>query len=59
MEAREAATSIADVRCVAINPVRPMGHLSGAGATAPENELQNNEISRLLDSVTGRGRKIQ
>ena len=59
MEAREAAAYIADVRYVAINPTRPMGHLSGAGATAPENELQNSEISRFLDSVTDRGRKIQ
>ena len=59
MEAREAATYIPDVRYVAINPTRPMGHLSGAGATPPENELQNAEISRFLDGVTGRGRKIQ
>ncbi|HEV2007920.1 MAG TPA: hypothetical protein VGQ88_04270, partial [Burkholderiales bacterium] len=59
MEAREAAMHIPDVRYVAINPTRPMGHLSGAGATPPENELQNAEIGRFLDSVTGRGRKIQ
>ena len=58
-DAREAATYIADVRYVALNPVRPMGHLSGAGATAPENELQNAEISRFLDIVTDRGRKLQ
>jgi hypothetical protein len=45
------------VRYVAINPTRPMGHLSGAGATAPENELQNREISPFLDLVADKGRK--
>ena len=59
MEARETADYITDVRYVAINPTRPMGHLSGAGATAPENELQNREIGAFLDVVTERGRKIQ
>jgi hypothetical protein len=39
------------------NPTRPMGHLSGAGATAPENELQNREISPFLDLVADKGRK--
>jgi len=36
-----------------------MGHLSGAGATAPENELQNAAIAGFLEIVTDRGRKIQ
>jgi hypothetical protein len=36
-----------------------MGHLSGAGVSAPENELQNAEIARFLDVVTDRGRKNQ
>ena len=50
-EAQEAAHYISDVRYVAINPTRPMGHLSGAGATAPENELQNREVGAFLDLV--------
>jgi homoserine O-acetyltransferase len=58
-EAKEAASYIADVRYVAINEQRPMGHLSGAGATVPENEYQNAEIPRFLEIVTDRGRKIQ
>jgi len=58
-DAKEAATYIPDVRYVAINPRRPMGHLSGAGATAPENELQNDEIAKFLDAITDRGRKLQ
>jgi hypothetical protein len=36
-----------------------MGHVSGAGISAPENELQNAEISRFLDTVTQRGRLLQ
>lgn len=47
-EAMEAAHYIPDVRYVAINDRRPMGHLSGAGVSAPENELQNAEIARFL-----------
>ena len=58
-EAMQAASYIGDVRYVAINAQRPLGHLSGAGATPPENELQNREIAAFLDLVTDRGRKIQ
>ena len=58
-DAKEAAHYITDVRYVAINGSRPMGHLSGAGATAPENELQNAEIARFLDVVTASGKNIQ
>jgi hypothetical protein len=29
-----------------------MGHVSGAGIGAPENEMQNSEISSFLDIVT-------
>ncbi len=58
-EAMEAAKYISDVRYVAINEKRPMGHVSGAGISAPENEVQNREISTFLDIVTDRGRKIQ
>jgi homoserine O-acetyltransferase len=58
-ESQEAARYIKDVRYVAINPQRPMGHLSGAGATARENDVQNHEIGAFLDVVTERGRKIR
>jgi len=58
-ESMEAARYIPDVRYVAINSQRPMGHLSGAGVTAPEVDLQNAEISRFLDSVTQGGKLIQ
>ena len=47
-EALEAAQYIGDVRYVAINPQRAMGHVSGAGISAPENELQNREIAAFL-----------
>ena len=53
------AQYIADARYLAINDQRPMGHLSGAGATLPENELQNATIAGFLEIVTDRGRKIQ
>lgn len=50
-EAKEAAHYIPNVRYVPINEHRPLGHLSGAGATAPENELQNREIGSFLESM--------
>ncbi len=58
-EAQEAAHYIADVRYLAINAQRPMGHVSGAGISAPENEMQNREIGAFLEVVTDRGRKLQ
>ncbi|MGE5095117.1 MAG: alpha/beta fold hydrolase [Betaproteobacteria bacterium] len=58
-EAQEAARYIKDVRYVAINPERPMGHLSGAGATPRENDVQNREVAEFLDIVTEHGRKLQ
>jgi homoserine O-acetyltransferase len=58
-DAREAANYIADARYVSIKPRIAYGHLSGAGATAPENELQNAEIGKFLDVVTGNGAKIR
>jgi len=58
-EAMQASQYIADVRYVAINAHRPMGHVSAAGISAPENELQNAEIAKFLDLVTQRGRLIQ
>jgi homoserine O-acetyltransferase len=57
-EAMEAARYISDVRYMTINAERPMGHTSGAGTSAPENELQNREIGAFLDVVTERGRNI-
>ena len=49
-EAMEAAKHIPNVKYVNINAERPLGHLSGAGAgaTAPENALQNREIAAFL-----------
>jgi len=58
-EAQEAAQYIRDVRYVPINDQRPLGHLSGAGATAPENETQNAAISTFLDLVTEQGKKLR
>ena len=48
-EAMEAAKHIPNVRYVNINDKRPLGHLSGAGATPGENELQNKEIATLIE----------
>ena len=56
-EAMEAARYIGDVRYVAINDHRAMGHVSGAGISAPEIELQNREIASFLNVVTENGRK--
>jgi homoserine O-acetyltransferase len=58
-EAMEAARYIKDVRYVAINADRPLGHLSGAGATARENDVQNREIASFLDIVTDNGRRLR
>ena len=58
-EAQAAAHYITDVRYVAINSQRPMGHVSGAGISAPENETQNREIAAFLELVTERGRRLQ
>jgi len=58
-EAQEAAQYIRDMRYVPINEQRPMGHLSGAGATVPENEMQNAIIASFLDVVTDQGKKLQ
>jgi homoserine O-acetyltransferase/O-succinyltransferase len=58
-EAQEAAHYIADVRYVPINDQRPMGHLSGAGATVPEKEFQNGIVASFLETVIERGGKLQ
>lgn len=47
-EAMEAGRYIGDVRYMSINSTRPMGHVSGAGISAAENEMQNREISNFL-----------
>ena len=46
--AKEAADLVPGARYVTIKAAMPMGHWSGAGATAPENELQNQVISGFL-----------
>ncbi|MGQ0547210.1 MAG: alpha/beta fold hydrolase, partial [Betaproteobacteria bacterium] len=58
-EAYEAARYIRDARYVLIKTRVALGHWAGAGATAPENELQNAEIAKFLDIVTQRGRLLQ
>ena len=58
-EAQEVAHFIGDVRYVPINAQRPMGHISGAGISAPENEMQNREVGAFLDVVTERGKRLQ
>lgn len=55
----EAAQYIPDARYVKIKTRTALGHTSGAGATAPENELQNREIAAFLEIVTDHGRKLQ
>jgi hypothetical protein len=47
------------VRYVPINDTRPLGHISAAGITAPENDLQNAEIAKFLDLVTQHGKLLQ
>jgi homoserine O-acetyltransferase/O-succinyltransferase len=58
-EAYEAARYIPDARYVLIKTRVALGHWSGAGATAPENELQNGEIGRFLEAVTQGGKLIK
>lgn len=50
-ESMAAAREIPGARYVAINDKRPMGHLSGAGATPAENEVQNREIAAFLATL--------
>lgn len=58
-EAFEASRYIADARYVLIKTRLALGHWAGAGATAPEIELQNREVGAFLDAVTQRGRLLQ
>ncbi|MES2149860.1 MAG: alpha/beta fold hydrolase [Pseudomonadota bacterium] len=48
-DAREMARAIPNVQLAEINPGQAMGHYSGAGATAPENERQNRLIAAFLN----------
>ena len=50
-DAKLSAKYIPDAKYVAINEVIPMGHFSGAGATATENEMQNKVIKEFLTSL--------
>ena len=34
-----------------------MGHVSGAGISAPENELQNREVGAFLATVVAQAKK--
>lgn len=52
-EAREVAKHVPDARYVSIDAKVPMGHVSGAGISAAENEAQNREITRLLETLSG------
>ena len=52
-EAREVAKHIPDARYVSIDAKVPMGHVAGAGISAPENEVQNREIMRFLEAISG------
>jgi len=53
-ESMQAARQVPGARYVSINAERPLGHLSGAGATAKENEVQNREIAAFLASLGSR-----
>ena len=46
--AQQAAHFIPDLRYVAIDPQRPMGHVSGAGISAPENESRGDSVRSSL-----------
>jgi homoserine O-acetyltransferase len=50
-DAKESAKYIPQVKYVAINEVAPMGHLSGAGVTPNENEVQNKAIKQFLSAL--------
>jgi len=50
-DAKESAKYIPRVKYVAINEAAPMGHLSGAGVTPNENEVQNKAIKQFLSTL--------
>jgi homoserine O-acetyltransferase/O-succinyltransferase len=58
-EAREAASYITGVRYVAINDTRPLGHISAAGITAPENDRRTPRSPASWTMVTQRGKLVQ
>jgi homoserine O-acetyltransferase len=51
-EAQTMTQFIPHAQYFAINALRPMGHLSGAGTTMSEAESQNQEIGKFLASLT-------
>jgi homoserine O-acetyltransferase len=50
-DAKDTAKAIPGAKYIAINDKLPMGHLSGAGATKDENEVQNKEIAKFLSTI--------
>lgn len=50
-DVKESAKYIPKAKYVAINDEVPMGHLSGAGATPNENEVQNKSIMQFLATL--------
>ncbi|QWD73457.1 alpha/beta fold hydrolase [Polynucleobacter sp. TSB-Sco08W16] len=50
-DAKSSAKLIPGAKYIAINERLPMGHLSGAGATQEENELQNKVIKAFLSTL--------
>jgi homoserine O-acetyltransferase len=50
-DAKDTAKAIPGAKYIAINDKLPMGHLSGAGATQDENEVQNKEIAKFLSTI--------
>jgi homoserine O-acetyltransferase/O-succinyltransferase len=58
-EALEMVRYIPDARHLFINPPAELGHFAAGGGSAPENEHLNADITRFLDIVTERGRKLE
>jgi homoserine O-acetyltransferase len=50
-DAKTSAKLIPGAKYIAINDRLPMGHLSGAGITEAENEVQNNAIRSFLSTL--------
>ena len=50
-DAKESAKYIPNAKYISINDVMPMGHLSGAGATPNENDMQNKSIKQFLSTI--------
>ena len=50
-DAKESAKYIPNAKYISINDVMPMGHLSGAGTTPNENDMQNKSIKQFLSTI--------